>query len=84
MSRPTVGLYLMDRTPCRGIRLPEPTPVDRPLASAEEVEQLVAAMPTDYRVAVLLGALGLRQGETFGRRVGATDFLRRSEPPTSG
>jgi integrase len=67
----------MDRSPCRGIRLPELTPVERPLASAEEVEQLMAATPRDYRVAVLLGALGLRQGEVFGLCVGAIDFLRK-------
>jgi integrase len=33
-------------------------------------------MPAEYRATVLLGALGLRQGEVFGLRVGAIDFLR--------
>ncbi len=32
----------------------------------------------EYRVAVLLGVLGLRQAEVFGLRVGAVDFLRRT------
>ena len=35
-------------------------------------------MPAEYRATVLLGALGLLQGEVFGLRVGAIDFLRRT------
>lgn len=69
---------LIDRSPCRNIRLPALVHTDRPLASAAEIERLVAAMPVDYRVGVLLGALGLRQGEVLGLRVGAVDFLRRT------
>jgi integrase len=69
---------LIDRTPCRNVRLPELLPVDRPLVSAAEVERLVEAISVDYRVAVLLGILGLRQGEVLGLRVGAIDFLRRT------
>lgn len=65
------------RTPCRGARLPEGRRQSRPVASADDVRGLVDAMPVDYRVAVLLGALGLRQAEVFGLRVGAVDFLRR-------
>jgi integrase len=69
---------LIDRSPCRSIRLPEMVRHGRPVVSAEEVERLVAAMPEDYRAAVLLGAIGLRQGEVFGLRVAAMDFLRRA------
>ena len=35
-------------------------------------------MPEDYRIAVFLGALGLRQGEVFGLRVGKVDLVRRT------
>ena len=35
-------------------------------------------MPADYRVAVLLGAMGLREAEVFGLRAGSIDFLRRT------
>lgn len=35
-------------------------------------------MPVDYQVAVLLGALGLRQAEVIGLQVGSIDFLRHS------
>jgi len=73
-----VGADLIERSPCRGIRLPEMVRQRRPVVSAEEVEQLVAAVPAEYRAAVLLGAIGLRQGEVFGLRVGAIDFLRRT------
>ncbi|MHB1498508.1 MAG: tyrosine-type recombinase/integrase [Acidimicrobiales bacterium] len=73
-----VAADLIDRSPCRGIRLPEMVRQRRPVVSAEEVEELVAAIPVEYRAAVLLGAIGLRQGEVFGLRVGAIDFLRRS------
>jgi integrase len=69
---------VIDRSPCRGIRLPEMTRGRRPVVSAGDVERLVGAMPPDYRATVLLGALGLRQGEVFGLRVGAVDFLRRT------
>lgn len=41
---------LIDRSPCRGIRLPSPAPSARPVGSAEEMERLAAAMPADYRV----------------------------------
>ena len=69
---------IIDRSPCRGIHLPEMARTRRPVVSADGVERLVAAMPPEYRAAVLLGALGLRQGEVFGLRVGAVDFLRRT------
>ena len=69
---------IIDRSPCRGIRLPEMSCARRPVVSAGDVERLAAAMPPEYGATVLLGALGLRQGEVFGLRVGAVDFLRRT------
>jgi integrase len=69
---------LIDRSPARGIRLPAAERTARPVGSAEEIERLAAAMPEAYRIAVYLGALGLRQGEVLGLRVGAIDFLRRT------
>ena len=69
---------VIHRSPCRGIRLPEPDSTPRRIASAVDIERLVEAMPIDHRVTVLLGALGLRQAEVFGLRVASIDFLRRT------
>lgn len=69
---------LIVRSPCRGIRLPEVSKLPKRTASADDIVRLVEAVPTDYRVAVLLGAVGLRQAEVFGLRVGSIDFLRRT------
>jgi len=69
---------LLARSPCRGIRLPEIVASHRPVVSAEDIFRLADAMRTDYRVAILLGALGLRQAEAFGLRVGSIDFLRKT------
>lgn len=65
---------VIDRSPCRGIRLPQQVDRTRPIASAAEVERLAGAMPEQFRVAVFLGAVGLRQAEVFGLRVGAIDL----------
>jgi integrase len=69
---------VIDRSPCRGVRLPEPAKSSKPVVSAAEVQRLADAIAVDYRVAVFLGALGLRQAEVFGLRVGSVDFLRRT------
>ena len=69
---------IIDRSPCRGVRLPELTAVNRPVVSADDIFRLADAMDIDYRVAVFLGALGLRQAEVFGLRVGSINFLRRT------
>jgi integrase len=65
---------VIHRSPCRGIRLPEPDSTPRRIASAADIERLVDAMPIDHRVTVLLGALGLRQAEVFGLRIASIDF----------
>jgi hypothetical protein len=54
---------IIDRPPCRGVRLPELTAVNRPVVSADDIFRLADAMDIDDRVAVFLGALGLRQAE---------------------
>lgn len=69
---------LIGRSPCRGIRLPEPRPVDRPIATAADVRKLADAIDADYRATVFLGSIGLRLAEVLGLRVGAIDFLRRT------
>jgi integrase len=73
-----VNTDIIDRSPCRGIRLPELTAVKKPVVSADDVLRLADAIDPDYRVAVFLGALGLRQAEVFGLRVGSINFLRRT------
>jgi len=69
-----VATDAIDRSPCRGIRLPHQVDRTRPIASAAEVERLADTMPQQFRVAVFLGAVGLRQAEVFGLRVGAIDL----------
>lgn len=66
------------RSPCRNINLPGVAKASKRNATAEEIRTLVDAVPVDYRVAVLLGAMGLRLAEVVGLRVGAIDFLRRT------
>jgi integrase len=73
-----VNTDIIDRSPCRGVRLPELTAVKKPVVSADDVLRLADAIDIDYRVAVFLGALGLRQAEVFGLRVGSINFLRRT------
>ena len=65
---------LLARSPCRGIRLPEIVASHRPVVSAEDIFRLADAMRTDYRVASLLGALGLRTGRSL-RSPGGFDRL---------
>jgi integrase len=68
----------LGRTPCRGIRLPEVKPLDRPQLSAEQVVALAEAMGADLGAMVYLGAiLGLRWGECAGLRVARLDLEDR-------
>lgn len=57
---------------------PELQEVPKPIVSAEDIYRLADAIDPHYRLTILLGALGLRQAEVFGLRVGAIDFLRRT------
>jgi integrase len=74
--------YAMDydyiaRTPCRRIKLPEVTPVERRPVSPTELAQVAAELENQYAAMAYLGAmLGLRYGECAGLRVGRVDFLR--------
>jgi integrase len=73
-----VTVDLLERTPCRGIFLPEERDA-RPrvrVDGPDALHRLADAMDDDYRPAVYLGALGLRQAEVFGLTVGAIDFTR--------
>lgn len=55
------------KTPCTDIRLPDKTPTVIRLLTPAQVLSLAAAMPSRYKLLVLLGAgAGLRQGEAFG------------------
>jgi integrase len=69
---------LIARTPCRNVRLPEIRDVRARVnfEDVSELHRLADAMKSEYRPAVYLGALGLRQAEVFGLRVGAIDFAR--------
>ena len=66
------------RTPCRGVKLPEVAPLDRPQLTPGQVVALADAMGTDLGPMVYLGAiLGLRWGECAGLRVGRIDLEER-------
>lgn len=69
---------LIERSPCRTIRMPSPKPQRKALASADDIDRLAEMIAPAYRAAIYLGALGLRQGEVFGLTVGAIDFSRRT------
>ena len=69
---------LLVRSPYRAIKLPAIPPARGRRGDAGDVLRLVEEVPTEYRVAVFLGALGLRLAEVTGLRVGSIDFLRRT------
>lgn len=69
---------VIGRTPCEGIRLPEPERDDRFIPSPEQVHALAAVLPARYSALVYPAAgCGLRQGEAFGLELEHVDFLRR-------
>lgn len=69
---------VIGRTPCRGIKLPDPTPrARRHIITAAELDDLTRVMPARLALMPRIGAeLGLRWGEVAGLRVGALDLLR--------
>jgi integrase len=73
-----VDAQLIAVNPCRGVKLPEVPKVAKPVALVSEVHRLADAVPDDYRPAIYLGSLGLREAEVFGLKVKAIDFLRKT------
>lgn len=66
----------LHQTPCRGIRLPHVSLVDRPELSADELSKLAEALGPDQGAMMWVGAvLGLRFAEAAGLTVGDLDLL---------
>ena len=76
--RAAVDAELIGVSPCRGVKLPEIPKVRKPVALVPDIHRLADAVPREYRPAIYLGSLGLRQAEVFGLRVKAIDFLRKT------
>jgi integrase len=67
---------MIERTPCRGIRLPQATLVKRPSLTADQLDSLAAALGPDLAPFLWCGAeLGLRWAEVAGVTVGCLDLL---------
>jgi len=65
----------LDRSPCRGIRLPRPDPLGSRLLTPRDVATIAEAIDVRYRLMVWVGALlGLRWGEAAGLTAGAIDL----------
>jgi integrase len=78
LVRSAVEADRLTRSPCRGIKLPSRTAIDRHLIEPEELAALAIAVGPEYEPMIWLGALlGLRWGECAGLRVGRIDFLNR-------
>jgi integrase len=66
---------LIDRSPCRGIRLPRVPLVNRPVLSAAELERLAQSLGPDQALFMWLGVvLGLRWSEVAGLRTRDVDL----------
>jgi len=79
LFRAAVSDRVIPVSPCSQIRLPKKAVRQVSPLPTEHVKALIDAMPDRYRaLAVLAAGAGLRQGEAFGLRVPAVDFLRRS------
>jgi integrase len=77
--RAAVADRLIAVSPCAGVKLPKVEHDQVEPLTVEEVEALIAAVPSRYRaLVVLLGRHRLRQGECFGLTVDRLDFLRRT------
>ena len=75
--RAAVEADLLGRSPCRGVKLPVPEPVERPMLAPPDLERLAEAIGPRHRALVYVGCvLGLRFGECAGLRVGRLDFFR--------
>lgn len=65
---------LIARTPCRGINLPRPEKLERPVLDAEALGRLADELGPYGPMAYLAAVLGLRWGEIAGLRVRRIDF----------
>jgi integrase len=71
-----VNSDLIGRTPCRGIRVPQASLVDRPEPDPEALERLAEALGVEWAPFMWLGAVGgLRWAEVAGLTVGDLDLL---------
>jgi integrase len=69
----------LQRTPCRRIRLPHVTLVERPELSADHLDRLAGTLGDDQGTMMWVGAvLGLRFAECAGLTVGDLDLLSGS------
>jgi integrase len=65
---------LLQRSPCRAVRLPAPERGRRRVLTPAHVASIAAATPEPYRAMVWIGAvLGLRWGEVAGLQMGSVD-----------
>jgi integrase len=77
LFRAAVADRIITVSPCTGVKLPKVERGQVEPLTVEQVEALIAAVPSRYRALVVLGAgTGLRQGECFGLTVDRLDFLR--------
>jgi len=77
LMRAAVNDGRLSKSPCVGIKLPDPeheVDADAVLEPADVI-RVVAALPESYRLVAWLGAMaGLRIGESLGLRLDAIDF----------
>jgi integrase len=76
-----VRVEIIGRTPCRGIHLPEASPMRRHVVTPDEVAKLAAELGGvgGYGPMAYLGTIdGLRWGEVAGLRVRLLDFTART------
>jgi len=67
---------MIGRSPCRHIRLPQVSLVERPVLTADRLSSLADALDEDQAVMMWLGVvLGLRWAEASGISVRSIDFL---------
>ncbi|MDZ7676727.1 MAG: site-specific integrase [Acidimicrobiales bacterium] len=65
---------VIGRSPCRGIKLPRPDKLDRPILSVRDLRTLVEELGPYGLMATLGAVLGLRWGEVAGLRACRIDF----------
>ncbi|MGP4007420.1 tyrosine-type recombinase/integrase [Streptomyces sp. 4N124] len=70
---------IIGRSPCQGIRLPQPPHREIVPTSASQVRALAASLPARLALLpVLLAGTGVRPGECFGLRVADVDSVTRT------